>query len=1356
MEATFSASQDTTIGAFDFEDGDPLERYDGDVRSSGAGPVLFVGQTGGFGFRRALFKFDLASSANCSDNRSTNGIDDCDVPPAAQVTSASVDVTLTSRGVAKVFQLARIGESWGEGTSIADSRPAELWDAGGRLAAATDNDATWIYRFFERTLWSIPGAPHDEDGSSSETFDPLVGTTPEIRTFSSNADLVSDVDNWLAAPNTNHGWMLKGIEGGAVRAARFLSREVAGRGPKLTISYLQPQGSACSLESDCQNGLSCTDNVCCTTASCPGATACREASRCEPGSGVCQNPPPAKPDDEEDNPACDDSNVCTSDKCIDGSCANPADRGGTQCAPASGACDLADVCVNDSSSCPDRKKDPGTACSDDDLICTADECDGSNKLCQHPAGNAGVECRGSAGVCDPAETCDGSSTSCPGDRLASSSEQCRDASCQSDSTAILPAFCSGTSASCPAQQTESCGALNCTNSACPGSCTLDSQCADGNYCDSPTCVPKKTNGASCSKDNECTTGACADGVCCNSNCGESDPNDCQSCRSGTCTMLTDAVTCRPASGTCDIAEVCSGDSTSCPADATRSASTSCRAASCTNGVETIQADCPGGGDKQCPTMVQNDCSPYVCGGTECLSSCSNSTQCEPTHYCAGNQCIPRTPQGGACSATGQCQSGLTCADGVCCNSACRGQCQACDINPGVCTTVPSGPPHGDRPPCASDGSRCGGTCNGTVTTSCAYPGASTECIAASCSAGVETLRSVCNASGSCNTKTTAECSPFSCGPKACFGNCVDNVQCESGKYCLAGNCIEKLADGEPCSSKAECSSGLCVDGVCCGSACEGQCEACNVSGTEGVCSPVTGDPVGGRPQCVTDGTLCGGVCDGKLKSSCTYAASGVVCRDDGCANGFATLGAFCNGAGTCPPEVMQDCGNAGCNPEATRCDGDCVVDADCALGEACTAGLCRPQGGNGSSCARDAECAAGICTDGVCCNSTCQGQCEACDVPGKLGLCSAVTGVPHGTRVPCSTDGSECGGSCDGTTRNRCDYPENETACGDPATCTAGIAKLPTFCVGSGACPANLSQICPGACSGNKCTGGCANDAACGAGKFCAAGVCVDKRPTGQACSLDSQCGTGFCVEGVCCSQACDGQCFSCIVPRLEGFCTPVSGPPRGGREPCEGEGPCAAQCDGTIEATCKFPMAEVFCGVGACMNDVATGLAQCSGAGTCLAPANVDCAPYRCDGGGCFVDCVSDEQCQDGFHCDGVRCAPDEIPMGEGGAGGEPGSGGGEGQAAAGSGPIPGGGSATEGGSGSMEPGSAGEPSENPGGAGGSAGPSGTDDDSGCGCRLPGQQRPSWPAGVGLALGVAVWIYRRGAARRNAPKRAA
>jgi hypothetical protein len=56
-------------------------------------------------------------------------------------------------------------------------------------------------------------------------------------------------------------------------------------------------------------------------------------------------------------------------------------------------------------------------------------------------------CRSSAGVCDVAESCTGSSTTCPADALAASGTVCRPAANPCD----VAEACSGTSASCPAE-----------------------------------------------------------------------------------------------------------------------------------------------------------------------------------------------------------------------------------------------------------------------------------------------------------------------------------------------------------------------------------------------------------------------------------------------------------------------------------------------------------------------------------------------------------------------------------------------------------------------------------------------------------------------------------------------------------------------------------------------------------------------------------------------------------------------------------------------------------------------------------------------------------------------------------------
>ena len=63
----------------------------------------------------------------------------------------------------------------------------------------------------------------------------------------------------------------------------------------------------------------------------------------------------------------------------------------------------------------------------------------------------------------------------------------------------------------------------------------------------------------------------------------------------------------------------------------------------------------------------------------------------------------------------------------------------------------------------------------------------------------------------------------------------------------------------------------------------------------------------------------------------------------------------------------------------------------------------------GGGCWQETDCLSEHCVDGVCCETACDGVCEACDVAGLEGACAAiVTG----------TDGDEsCGGPCDGLTQ---------------------------------------------------------------------------------------------------------------------------------------------------------------------------------------------------------------------------------------------------------------------------------------------------------------------------------------------------
>ncbi|MEZ4369393.1 MAG: DNRLRE domain-containing protein [Polyangiaceae bacterium] len=825
---------------------------------------------------------------------------------------------------------------------------------------------------------------------------------------------------------------------------------------------------------------------------------------------------------------------------------------------------------------------------------------------------------------------------------------------------------------------------------CGTNCLGDGDCASGYFCAAGNCVQQGGGGDVCAADNECGSGlVCSvDGVCCNSKCN----------------------------GTCE---------------------------SCLN------AENGGAGQGTCaPSPVHTDfkmeCAPGSCSGSaSCGTSCTQDTpDCDATAWCNGTTCVTKYPNGNACTETRQCQSGL-CVDGVCCNQACGGQCEACDNTGSVGSCTPtSGAPHGARTACAGDGTACNGVCDGSNRTQCALPGGSVECRPASCSAGQQTLQTFCVGSGACPAETLQPCAPYQCGGTGCLTTCTVDTQCQLGFRCDAGSCVPAKTNGEACTGNTECASGYCVDGFCCNSACNGQCEACNLSGSEGACSPATGAPVGNRPSCADDGSVCGGSCNGVARTACAYPGSSTECRAASCATGTgtATLNAGCNGAGACPGVQTLSCPSGMCVGDA--CGGDCTADGDCGVDEYCAAGVCQPTENLGSPCSRSAQCGSGRCVDGYCCNSACSGQCEACDISGSLGLCSAVTGAPHGARTACTNDGTGCGGTCDGTNQAACAYPGNSTVC-RAAACSAGIATVEARCSGSGNCPALQQQTCtPYTCHASLplCDGDCTVDGDCPSPQYCLAGICANPQGNGASCSAAAQCASGNCVDGVCCDDACNGQCQSCNEPGSIGTCTLVSGSPRGGRAACTGTGACAGACDGT-NSGCSFPGGETVCGIGNCTNDLSVPDASCNGAGECGSQTPQSCAPYHCGtGSACATTCVTAADCQAGYDCNNGAC---EATPSVGGAGGTSGSAGaagagGVGGATAGAGGVNAGGVGGVGGSAGALP-DAGVPTPD---AGNGLIPA---TDTGSTCRLSQRAPESNPWGIsGLGLLGLLLLRRR------------
>ncbi|MEZ4229571.1 MAG: DNRLRE domain-containing protein [Polyangiaceae bacterium] len=1153
---------------------------------------------------------------------------------------------------------------------------------------------------------------------------------------------------------TNNGWRITIDTTGDSQLARVASSEATSGKPALQVNYTVANGTSCSPDgasSECTSGQ-CWDGVCCNQACGGPCRACNGSGSCSLSSST---PSP--------------STGCSNFTCNSGNCRTSCSSD-THCISGfycSGGSCVAKKAVG--STCGGNNECSNGQCVDQRCCSTA-----SCPTCQACRGNITT---GSDGTCaninpftDPKDECDPGScnagsctTSCTNDSQCDADHYCSASSggtCQPDKAA--GAVCSGDSID--PTGAHQCGTGNCVDGRCctsacttacrscanpSGTCTTlvtnqddPGSCSGSVTCDgSGQCLP--TNGSTCSQDSECSSGQCEDGFCCNVDCGNSNPTDCRACdvggSQGTCTAVpAGSVTCRPSAGACDIAETCNGSSMNCPANVFDS-TTQCRAASCTSGTETLAATCDGSG-ASCPAVQTNVCNPYICGATACQNTCSSDAQCTSSNWCnPSNQCVAKFPNGNACTEARQCSSNQ-CVDGVCCNAACNGQCEACDVpgNVGTCSAV-TGAPHGARTACVGDGSACNGQCDGANRTACVFAGGTTQCRAPQCNNGQSVVEAFCNGSGSCPAQQQQSCDPYRCSATVCLTTCTTDTQCQTGFRCDAGACVPAKTDGETCTANTECGSGFCVDGFCCNSQCNGQCEACSVSGSEGTCTEVTGAPVGSRPSCADDGTTCGGTCNGVQRAACAYPGGSVECRAADCMSGQATLSATCDGAGSCPAVQTLACPTGNC--AGTLCEGNCGVDGDCSAGaEYCAAGVCAPTKGNGEQCSRDSMCISGRCVDGYCCNSACDGQCEACNVTGSEGTCSAVSGAPRGARPACSTDGTSCAGSCDGVTTAACSYPGSATVCRS-AACSAGVATLEGHCTGGGSCSPIQQQTCaPFIChpTDPRCDGDCSVDTDCSGGQYCAGGICVDPQPNGAACGGTTQCASGNCVDGVCCDTACNGQCEACNEPGSVGTCSTITGTPRNGRASCGGTGVCAGSCDGT-SGTCAYPGGSTQCGTGSCSNGIATPAAACNGNGSCLNGLQTSCAPYLCSGTTCAGTCTDPADCVSGFDCVAGSCEA----IGVGGAGGMSGAGG-----MAGVGGMAGAGGAT-GGVGGASGGTAGAGLPDAGVNGGSAGTSnlidGVDEGSTCRVAAPGSDsRSSNLPWLLIASGIALVGARR------------
>ena len=691
-----------------------------------------------------------------------------------------------------------------------------------------------------------------------------------------------------------------------------------------------------------------------------------------------------------------------------------------------------------------------------------------------------------------------------------------------------------------------------------------STCDDGGgvVCDAVAhCV-----GAPCGGAAQCPVGTnCIDGVCCESMCG------------GTCNACSSVKKGGGPNGLCGPISVGDPDGNDCPGNS------GCSAGVC---LPLAQGAACQGVTMECATGF---CADGVCCGAACNGTCQACNlsgmagTCgnvpnlsDPANECANGACngagACKLDNGQTCSMGSQCLTG-NCIDGVCCNTTCGATCQACNVmgSLGTCTNVPNNQDPASE--CANGACNGGGQCKLDNGQPCVVGG---DCLTGNCPAA----DGVC-----CNAACSGVCQACVATKTGGANGTCGNVQsmtdpdneCVATTSCNGAGACNKQPNGSPCTQNAECNSNICSgDGVCCNAACSGVCQACDLAGSNGTCTSIAS---GQDPDAECAGThFCNGSnsCRKVVRDTCAASSE---CLLGNCVDGVC-CGTTCNGA-------CQACNLAGNVGACTSIPSGLDPANECSGTQVCNgAGGCRKVVGD--TCALSSECLLGNCVDGRCCDSACNGLCEACNL-GTPGMCSSVANGQD--------PANECAGvtSCNGS--GQCTKLPLGATCSANTECNSGFC-VDGACCGTSSCAGTCTSCNPaetvggvaGACDlivedtdpDNECAnGGCTGTGAC-------------QEPLGSTCTDDSECASGFCADGVCCNGACDQECEECSAA---GLCTnhPENTDPEldcPGAQICSMLGTCVNAPNGN---PCPATGADANCVSGWCADGVCCG-AECAG----------------------------------------------------------------------------------------------------------------------------------------------------------------
>ncbi len=581
--------------------------------------------------------------------------------------------------------------------------------------------------------------------------------------------------------------------------------------------------------------------------------------------------------------------------------------------------------------------------------------------------------------------------------------------------------------SCTPQSAVQCGLYTCDGGGemgdhCATSCDGedDGKCIPTAHCDASVCYDDLSDGEASDENSDCKSDHSQNGFCCAS-------GDC-------CSVASDCPTFGTIAPICDSPTTCQGSR----GEAVCTSSFTCAStgmvqddSACDN--STLANDCGWYKDLYCDGGV-NQTAPA------CPTSCSSDADCDAGGYCnAAGKCVEDEGDGGMCDQgdsqgdaeckSDHCQNGFCCSGGDCC--ATESDCPASYSSPPVCETPSACQGDADVAQCLSnvcttsnnvpDDSACGG---GTLASDCGL-----------------WLPIYC-------TGDSVQTAPV------CPTTCSNDAECDANAHCAGGACVPDEPDGGVCTNTdgqgdAECQSDHCQNGHCCsGGDCCATGNDCNAYDMPAVCSDST----------TCQGSRVNGVCNGSYQ-----CVAQTVDDDSGC-SGLE--------ANDCGPYPAVSCTSSQTQSGPT-CPSSCTVDGDCDASAHCDGGACVPDQGQGGYCDEPSDCDSSLyCVDNVCCNTACNGSCQACDLSGSVGTCSD---VPNGQdpdnecgAISCGSYYYGWGGSGNNTCYQRADVSAASATCNGGGACRTAAQECPS--AGQGSATVTCDDFCQDP-TGSTCTG---------------------------------------------------------------------------------------------------------------------------------------------------------------------------------------------------------------------------------------------------------------------------------------------